>query len=532
MKTFILIVFFNIEFITFAQQVSKDEISKIAINFYSLIIDTSIKQNIAYENKIIYYKNYPCLNLIKYFDNNWVLITNDKRAFPILAYSNEKSFSKSIPQNVQYWFNNYAEEVLEKIKFNDFSSYLYWDNLISGNNIQIKSEQIGPLINSKWGQSSSNDNNDLNAYNFYAPSIEDNSQQCNHALAGCPATAAGQIIKYWQYPPCVEFNYNNMPEELIVSNTNYISNKKEIANLLRNIADKMNDNNLYFGCNSSGTTKETILNALKNDFSFYDAQMINRDDYSINEWKTLLINEIKNYRPILYMGSNGIGGHAFICDGYKDLFLGKKFHFNFGWNGDYNGYYRINNPQGYSNYQSAIIHLHDNNCNSYKEINWYDKFSLGSNLSYYNPIYGTIYSSPTFVIVQNNEIVHYKAYNEIILENFYTEENAEFIAENIACYSCNFINYKDLKNDIMYYFNISNDSIIKIFPNPFSNKVNVVSDFQDITISLINIYGNVLITEKPLNFFNYIDLSYLTNGIYILQIKTSNKLVNVKIIKQ
>lgn len=232
------------------------------------------------------------------------------------------------------------------------------------------------------------------------------------------------------------------------------------------------------------------------------------------------------------MGHSNSGGHAFVCDGYKDLTFGKKFHFNFGWNGNYDGFYRINNPQGFSISQSAIIYLHAKNCNSYKEINWFDKYSIGHTLFYYNPVFGTIYSSPSYVIIQNNEVVHYRAYNEIILENFETEGNAEFIAEIISCNSCDFIDYKYSKDFLGNNYISEKKQLTKVFPNPFSKTLNVISDNQNSYVSLIDIYGKYIIKEKPIIIFNNYDLSSLNNGIYILQIKDKNEIENIKIIKQ
>lgn len=314
-----------------------------------------------------------------------------------------------------------------------------WKNLIHGNFKNVVSSEVSPLISSKWGQSLSNDNLDATAYNFYAPEIHNLTDACK-ALAGCPAVAAGQIFRYHKFPQCFAFDYSNMPDVLYTNMAYYNTKKREIANLLRNIADKMNVDENYFGCDASGATLSEIYMAIKNDFSYEEAVIVVRNNYNINDWKSILMNELNYGRPIIYLGtSSSYVSHAFICDGYKDMTFGKMFHYNFGWNGNSDGYYRVNNPNGFSINQMAIIFLQPNKCNSYREINWFDKFF--NTITYYKPVYGTIYSSPSFVTVQNYEFVHYKAYNEIILENFETSDFSEFIAENIPCNSCNFVNY-------------------------------------------------------------------------------------------
>ena len=50
----------------------------------------------------------------------------------------------------------------------------------------------------------------------------------------------------------------------------------------------------------------------------------------------LIIADLDAGRPVVLGG----GGHSFVCDGYKDGYL----HFNFGWKGQCNGWYRL--PEG------------------------------------------------------------------------------------------------------------------------------------------------------------------------------------------
>jgi len=45
--------------------------------------------------------------------------------------------------------------------------------------------------------------------------------------------------------------------------------------------------------------------------------------------------QIDSLLPIIYSGS-GSGGHSFILDGYDNS---GRFHFNWGWRGDYDGWF-------------------------------------------------------------------------------------------------------------------------------------------------------------------------------------------------
>ena len=80
-----------------------------------------------------------------------------------------------------------------------------------------------------------------------------------------------------------------------------------------------------------------------------------------NEFRSSLINEIGQRRPILAGGWNAeqTGGHYYVIDGYD---FNNMLHFNLGWNGSSNGYYEVvpipQVPYGYNMY--VIRHIHPN----------------------------------------------------------------------------------------------------------------------------------------------------------------------------
>ena len=65
---------------------------------------------------------------------------------------------------------------------------------------------------------------------------------------------------------------------------------------------------------------------------------VNKSDYRWTEWKKLVRDELESNRPVIYSGNNSEGGHAFICDGYKE---DEAFHINWGWGGISNGYFLL-----------------------------------------------------------------------------------------------------------------------------------------------------------------------------------------------
>ena len=92
----------------------------------------------------------------------------------------------------------------------------------------------------------------------------------------------------------------------------------------------------HFGYASDGSlSKRKNLKMVFKDISGYRI--------SDKDWIKLLVNELKNGRPIIYSGyrKDESSGHTFVVDGYK-VEKGKTlFHVNWGWGGTANGYYDI-----------------------------------------------------------------------------------------------------------------------------------------------------------------------------------------------
>lgn len=70
-------------------------------------------------------------------------------------------------------------------------------------------------------------------------------------------------------------------------------------------------------------------------------------------WLNYLKGELDEGAPFMYGGSGNYGGHVWTCDGYQD---DDFFHFNWGWGGQQNGYFALNNCSTYGfNSNHAII---------------------------------------------------------------------------------------------------------------------------------------------------------------------------------
>lgn len=102
-----------------------------------------------------------------------------------------------------------------------------------------------------------------------------------------------------------------------------------------------------YSCSGSGSYSSRIPPVLINTYnysstSYYTSSYIRKDVFS----------QISRGRPVVMGGDNGSVGHAWVCDGimtrYERYCIGSTLmidyystllHMNWGWYGDYNGYY-------------------------------------------------------------------------------------------------------------------------------------------------------------------------------------------------
>lgn len=204
---------------------------------------------------------------------------------------------------------------------------------------------IEPLLGEiSWGQ--------LDPYDFGSPSIDGEV-----APTGCVATAIGQIMKYYNYPaatteaipgyitstesikmPYVEkgtaINWNEILEKYIDGYS--YTNGMEVSKLL-SIVGKAMMTDYMKGQSASGLSGVLELPR----YFGYDADLIRiayRSSFTLEEWYDLIYSELKEKRPVMFSGSTMKSGHRFICDGVDNDGM---FHINWGWEGEYDGYYDL-----------------------------------------------------------------------------------------------------------------------------------------------------------------------------------------------
>lgn len=306
-------------------------------------------------------------------EESFVVMAADDCVKPILGYSlTEKFITDDMPDNIRWWLQGYSDQIQDVKDSHQKANHditRQWKDLREGTNTLLKSRtEVGPMITTKWNQNY--------PYNLYCPTDSEITRPDlnGHVPTGCVATAMAQVIKYHNHPAqgigshsylhntygiqsadfgATIYDWNNMPNQ--ISSSSPIAQQQAVATLIRHcgIAVEMD-----YGKEGSGALPHDITPALKSYFNFSQtAQYVKRSEimgnnqlntfYTDEEWIALIQSELDAGRPIIYGGFSNTtsgSGHSFVCDGYgKDGYDNDWFHFNWGWNGNYNGYYSINN---------------------------------------------------------------------------------------------------------------------------------------------------------------------------------------------
>lgn len=263
-------------------------------------------------------------------NGGFVIASADDGTQPILAYGTEGAFNAdSIPDGVKAWFHQ-LEQSMSMLSTRAAGLYVP----------PVERAAIAPLVATKWDQD--------RPYNQQCPTVNG-----VYTYTGCVATALAQIMYYHKYPtqmgslpeyittsehirvpalPSTTFNYDMMLTEGYAGGST--EEKAAVAKLMRYCGQalKMDYTTSYSGSNP---TSELLINTFKFDVGL---RRLFRKDYTLSVWDDIVYKEIAAHRPVMMGAYNFTGGHEFILDGYDGQ---GKYHVNWGWGGQANGYYTL-----------------------------------------------------------------------------------------------------------------------------------------------------------------------------------------------
>lgn len=229
---------------------------------------------------------------------------------------------------------------------------------------------VEPLLTCHWHQQS--------PYNDLAPVIEDGNIKC---VAGCVAIAASQITYYWRkdnpkftLEDTPTYPYGGAPVTMSIpagSPNNWELMRDEYTDedcpesraAVAQLCYVIGTTSYLNYASSTGGHIDNAANAMYSQYNLL-SDYYNKSSFTQEQWDSLLYHEVLQRRPVMCSGQ-GSGGHAFVLDGY-DRTTG-LFHFNFGWGGNGDGYYAIDDSEdamgGYYLSQSVACNIRPKNRN-------------------------------------------------------------------------------------------------------------------------------------------------------------------------
>ena len=217
---------------------------------------------------------------------------------------------------------------------------------------------VAPLVKTHWHQSG--------PYNDLCPYRKDGG---GRALTGCVATAAAQVVYYWHKDvsdrsgyETPTYSYGDAPvTESFPKGTlfkwdlmqkNYGSSyPQEMGTSVATLMSIIGTSTwLTYGTSTSGQISN-LVDPFNRHFSLSSTCWYKKGNTQ-DTWERLVYEDLAQGRPIVYSGVHPTnGGHAVVLDGYRAS--DGKFHFNFGWGGQGDGYYTIDDETGMNGFASS-----------------------------------------------------------------------------------------------------------------------------------------------------------------------------------
>ncbi len=287
----------------------------------------------------------------------FVIISGDDCLPAVLGVAEQGDFDpQALPPALLDWISGYSQLIGQAQAQG------------AGPRVQTKAakagkEDVAPLVTAHWSQGA--------PYNNLCPFRNDGG---GRALTGCVATAAAQVAYYWrkelpdrsQYDtptygygdaPVTESIPGGTPLQWELMQDSYGGSTPEdmntaVATLMSVIGTSTW---LTYGASTAGQISDLV-----NTFSgqlLMDSRCTYKSGISQADWEDMVYSDLSKGWPIVYSGvSPSSGGHAVVVDGYRAA--DNLFHFNFGWGGQGDGYYTVDDQTGMNGFngQQGMTH--------------------------------------------------------------------------------------------------------------------------------------------------------------------------------
>lgn len=300
-------------------------------------------------------------------DQGFVIISGDDCMPVVLGYTEKGEYDpQNMPPALMEWISSYSDMIAAAQEVKAAPRVV--------KRTVTDKHDIASLVPTHWSQGS--------PYNDYAPYRTNNGAK---ALSGCVATAASQVAFYWrnELPRTVQYNtptygYGGAPVtksipagtpfrwKLLQANYNS-STPADMRDAVANLMYVMGTCTwLTYGLGEGTSTGGDFWKIVDtyNGQLHLNSTHVNKYNYSQEKWENMIYENLEQGWPVLYSGANKDGGHAVFIDGYRAS--DNLFRFNFGWGGQGDGYFTVNDTNGMNGYnqgQSMVYNIHPRNTN-------------------------------------------------------------------------------------------------------------------------------------------------------------------------
>ncbi len=244
---------------------------------------------------------------------------------PILAYGIGNSMwqtdNDDKDNTIYSILNRYSQQIRQLRKNNEVYKSL------RPSSYNPKPEGVKPLLGSiEYGQ--------RNPYNRYFPK-ERYAGKDSSCIAGCGPVALAQVLTYYHKPidlegECIVSTKTGKKHRIDMEDfpVSWNGSDADLASLMIDCAGSVSaEMSPYATSSSLSNFKSALVRYWK-----YSSQCTLVKDYYDFNVLAMIYREIDNGRPVIVSDAS----HIFVCDGYYQDYL----HYNLGWNGYCNGFYR------------------------------------------------------------------------------------------------------------------------------------------------------------------------------------------------
>lgn len=489
----------------------------------------------------------PMYYIVRFEKGGWALISAEDTVDPLLGYSFDSEYvSDGQPAWVQSWLKDYTDQIKLARKSPALQRHYRWAGDVV---TRAREDRIEPLVPVKWNQGV--------PYNAYCPAATGGPG--GRAYVGCVAVAMGQALSVIRYPlrgtgtksyysnqagTVLSVNFDNEPDydwDAILSGAN---NYDEVARLLYHCGVLID---MEYGADGSGAVTDNIPGYFRTYYGFPETCVCySRDRYQGGDdaWHELLRNELRRGRCVIYAGNQGNNvGHCFNLDGWDGF---EQYHINWGWGGQNNGFYTLNNLgddiQGsYPDNHRAVVGVAPLSETPYDIRLSTTRIAIGTPAG--TPVADvTVYSDMAdaqYTFELKGQQLFGGGYAEASYEvrdgKLYTtkliEDKAIHKTVYIKAINASSGNSYEKKFDLQLYTSGSGiDEVlaegVKLYPVPADDVLNLETPEAEGRYVVYSVAGTQLLRGQVSDTLTTIDVSGLSRGSYMLQYSTAQGVVN------